>query len=471
MTASRSSRKNSENRSPLFEHGKIQPQAIDLEEAVLGAVMIDRTCISTVMGIITEEAFYKPEHSIVYRACTALYDKNKPVDILTVTEKLRETGELESIGGPYYITTLTDRVASSRNVEEHCRILQQKQISREIIRVGSEAIHSAYDDTVDPFDCLSMFESSITKINEIYANGASIKSLSRIMGDVEKSMIERENMYKRGQANGIPTGLLWLDKKTVGWQKADLVILAARPSMGKTALMVHHALAAAKAGIPVCIYSLEMSSLLIGNRIILAMADIDVSRFQKGAMNEMDWDRFYQARDFLSGLPVYIDDNAVVTTRYIKSHSKMMKDRGQCGIVFVDYLQLADMRSDQKNRNREQEVSQAAREFKIIAKTLDIPVILLSQLSRECEKRGDKRPLLSDLRESGAIEQDADIVIFLYRPDYYGLKGPGGQDMKGIGYMIISKGRNIGTGEIPFRHNETMSQIYDYDVEYEQNKY
>lgn len=444
--------------------GKIPPQAVDIEEAILGAMLIDKTCIPGIVSLLTKDSFYKTAHQIIYSAIVKMYDRGKEVDILTVTEYLRMEGAIDEIGGAFYLTTLTERVTSGAHSEEYCRILQEKHIKREIIRATATSQVSAYDTTTDPFDCLAELEGAVKMINEIIASGGNMKHLASILDRVESEARKRERLYKSGQCTGIPTGIKLLDKMTAGWQNGELIILAGRPSMGKTALMLHHALSTGRS---VCIYSLEMSDISLVNRMILSVSDLDANRFRAGAFTEEEWGRFYTAKHRLSEMPIYIDDNPSVTTRYIKAHSKMMKDKCRCDIIFIDYLQLADMRSEERGRNREQEVSATTREMKIIAKSLDIPVILLSQLSRACEARAYKKPMLSDLRESGAIEQDADVVIFAYRPDYYGLTGDDGEDMKGIGFEIVAKGRNVGVGEIPFRHNPSMTKIYDYDIEEE----
>lgn len=439
--------------------GKIPPQEIKLEEAVLGAAMVDASCLPVIFGLITEDAFYKNQNILVFGAIKKLYDRSCPVDTLTVGEQLRSDGKFEEAGGFIYLSNLVENVYSGLNAEEHCRILIEKQIKRSIIVATQECFNMAYDDTTDAFDCINALENSVARVNKLTTTGEKMVHINFLVNEAEKLARNREKQYKEGKCTGIPTGIKMLDKRTTGWQNSELIILAGRPSMGKTALMLHHAM---KSGVNVCIYSLEMSGVSLANRMILSMADIDVGRFRAGAMGQEDWVNFQIAKYELNKLPIYIDDNPVVTTRYIRSHSRLMRDRGKCDIIFVDYLQLADMRSDQIGRNREQEVSQATREFKIIAKTLDIPVVLLSQLSRQCEQRPDKRPMLSDLRESGAIEQDADIVIFAYRPAYYGLTDSSGNSQDGIGYEIIAKGRNIGIGEITFRHNESMTKIWDY---------
>lgn len=442
-------------------YGKIPPQALEIEAAILGAALLESRCIPEITALLTHESFYREQNQVIYQSIIDLYDAGRVVDLLTVAEALKSKNELDAAGGPVYLVSLTDRIASSANVTEHCRILQERQIKREIIRAASEAFTEAYDDSTDPFDCLANLERGAATANEIVTKGGNMRPLAGVLGEVTTEAARREAQFKAGRCTGIPTGIAKLDRVTSGWQKGDLVILAGRPSMGKTALMLHHALAS---GVNVCVYSLEMSDVSLANRLVLSASNIDPYKFRTGAMSPHDWTDFNAAVAKLEAMPIYIDHNPTASTRYIKSHSKLMKDKGKCDLIMVDYLQLVDMRSDQHGRNREQEVSQAAREFKVIAKSLDIPVILLSQLSRECEKRGDKRPMLSDLRESGAIEQDADVVIFAYRPAYYGITGANGEAQDGLGYEIIAKGRNIGTSDVPFRHNESMTKIWDYDV-------
>ncbi len=422
-------------------------------------MLIDTVCVPVVMGLISEASFYRPEHQAVFASVKSLYDKGKPIDMVTVCETLTSAGRLDEAGGVGAVSALTDGVHSGMNAEYHCRLLIEKQIKREVIRRAQEGLAMAWDETTDALDCVSAMEQSASEVGALASGGGSMRHISDMMEEAETDARRRELLYKEGRCTGVRTGLLELDKRTGGWQRGELIVLAGRPSMGKTALMLHHALSS---GVSACIYSLEMSSVSLANRMVLSVADIDAGRFRSGAMSEEDWREFARARRELSGKSVYVDDNAVVTTRYIKSHARMMKDRGRCDVVFVDYLQLTDMRSEQHGRNREQEVSQATREFKIMAKSLDVPVVLLSQLSRECERRPDKKPQLSDLRESGAIEQDADVVVFAYRPAYYGLMDAQGRPQEGIGYEIIAKGRNIGTGEIAFRHNESMTRIWDY---------
>lgn len=442
-----------------MEH--LTPHTTEVEQIVLGSTLIDQYCIPAVIALLTPGAFYHQQNETIYREILSMYNAGKPVDIVTITTSLRESCKLDKIGGATYITKLTDRIASTANIEEHCRILQEYQIKRVIIDAARKAIIQADDPVTDPFDCLTSLEKSVSSISEIIASGGNLMPLSMILNDVEDCIKKREENRRLGKTVGIPTGLKALDKHTKGWKNGELVILAGRPSMGKSALMLHFVL---NAGCNACIYSLEMPKISLGDRLILSMSNIDPEKYAVGDMTSDDWQRFEKAKRTLQSMPIYIDDNSMVSTRYIRAHSKLMKDRGQCDIIFVDYLQLTDTRTDQSGRSREQEVSQASREFKIMAKTLNVPVVVLSQLSRAVETRSDRRPMLSDLRESGAIEQDADVVIFAYRPEYYGIKqDENGNSTHGIGMAIIAKGRNIGTGEVIFGYNENMTKITDVD--------
>lgn len=450
----------------FFDGAKIPPQAVDLEEVILGAAMLEREGTDVAVRLLSPGTFYKNANKTIFDTICKLFKKDLPVDIMTVTEHLRSLGELEAVGGPNYIVSLTDRVASSANIEVHARILLQKYIQRELIRVSSEIIKDAYEDTTDVFDLMEKVEHEFRVIGEILTRGASAKEIARLLDDVENALLQREGMAKQGKCTGVPTGLLRLNKITGGWQGSQLTVLAARPAMGKTALMLFFAQQAAKSGVPVCLYSLEMSDVSLGDRLVLSASDIDIDHFKSGYMSSYDWSEFRKAKQVLSELPIYVDDNPVVSMNYIKSHSRMMHQKGKCGIIFVDYLQLTDMRLEEKNRNREQEVAQASRQAKIIAKSLNIPFILLSQLNRSVEATNDKRPRLSDLRESGAIEQDADMVVFIFRPAYYGIMHDSAQNSTvGVGQLLIEKNRHGATGDVPFRHNESMTKIYDYGTE------
>lgn len=452
-----------ENNSNII--GKLPPQAVDIEEVVLGSLMSDRNCIHEVITLISSDVFYKDAHAMIFSAIVNLYDANKPVDILTVCESLRFSGQLDLIGGPFYITRLTSRIASTANVGYHSLILLQKFIARRLIQYCNHISEQSYDDGQDVFELLDLADNELSKVNEISVRGGSMFHISDASNKAVKELQLREKQAKQGISPGITTGLHDLDKLTGGWQKSNLIILAARPGMGKTALMLHFAKAAANQKHHVCIFSLEMSDVSLANRLLLSSCNVNINNFKKGFMSESDWSEITSAKLFLDALPIYIDPNPVVTMRYIKSTCRIMKKKNQCDMIMIDYLQLADMSTSDKNRNREQEVAQASRMAKIISKELDVPVLLLSQLSRKVEDRKGSRPSLSDLRESGAIEQDADIVAFVYRPAYYDIEYDAkGNSTENVGEIILAKNRDGSTEDIVFKHNESMTKIYDYDA-------
>lgn len=444
--------------------GKLPPQAIDLEESVLGAIMLEREALHSIVNLISPDVFYNPQHVLIYESIITLYDQNQPIDILTVTQQLRSEGKLEQVGGPFYITQLTSNIASAANIVYHASIILQKYIARRMLLYASEISQAAYDDQQDVFELLDMADFELSKVNEISIRGGSMSHISTASAKAIAELQIREKFAKQGHAPGITTGLHDLDKLTGGWQKNNLIILAARPAMGKTALMLHFAKSAAQSGANVCIYTLEMSDVSLANRMLLSMCEVNINNFKKGFMSQQDWSEISTATTTLNKLPIYIDPNPVVSMRYVKSSSRIMKKKGKCDLILIDYLQLADMSSGERNRNREQEVAQASRQAKIIAKELDIPVILLSQLSRKVEDRTGSRPQLSDLRESGAIEQDADIVAFIYRPEYYGINEDAvGISLEGVGELIVAKNRDGSTEDVNFKYNASMTKIYDYE--------
>lgn len=453
-------------RDTFQEHGKLPPQAIDLEEAVLGGLLLDSRVINDVASLIAPEVFYKESHQCIYEAIQLLYDNMKAVDILTVSNQLRTNGKLELAGGAFYITQLTSRIASSANILEHCQILLEKYIAREIIKLSTDTILAAFEDSTDVFDLLDKTDSQLLKVNEISLRGGSMIHISE---SVEKSITalkKREKLFKEGKRSGIDTGLKELNRLTGGWQNANVIVLAARPGMGKTAIMLHFAKSAAMDNRNVCIYSLEMTDESLSDRMLQSLCEVDNYNFKKGSVNDFDWQEVNKAKDKLRHLPIYIDPNPSVSMRYIKSHSRIMQKKGKCDIVFLDYLQLVDMANGEKNRNREQEVAQASRMAKIIAKDLNCPVIILAQLNRETEKQTSKRPNLSNLRESGAIEQDADLVAFIYRSEYYKImEDANGNSTAGIGEIIVEKNRDGSTDIVLFRYDQTMTRISEFEQE------
>ena len=450
-----------------LNNGLMPPQATDLEKAVIGTILVSPNQITEIISILTPDCFYKEAHQKIFQTIISLYDRNYPCDLLSVTEELRVNNQLEAIGGVLFITKLTSEIITSANLEYYAHIIKQKAIARNIITTAYKMVSMAYDESNDIADVIDVFSKEMDVINSSMVKSG--RGIDKVLSDVLKEADKRQKQAKEGKVSGIPTGIKKLDKITGGWQPAHLIILASRPSVGKTALMLHIAKSAAMSGVPVCIYSLEMSDISLGNRLLLSVSNIEPYRFQHGYINDNEWQDLEKSANIMWNLPITVDDNSTVSMRYIKSHAQLMQKRGKCGIIFIDYLQLIDTVTDKKNRNREQEIAQASRQAKIIAKELNVPVILLSQLSRECEKRADKTPMLSDLRESGAIEQDADIVQFIYRPAYYNIKEYEVEKQTvstyGLGILIVDKNRNGATGAIPFRHNPSMTKITDYSTD------
>jgi replicative DNA helicase len=421
-------------------YGKVPPQAPEMEESVLGAIMIDKDALITVIDIIKPEIFYDDRNGLVCEAMLSLFRKTQPIDLLTITEELREMGKLEEAGGVYYITQLTNRVASAAHIEHHARIIVQKHISREIIRVSSEATRDAYEDTTDVLELLQTTEKAIYDIaSKRSKNAKNIGSV--ISANMEKIKHMKENP---DLIAGVHTGLEGLDRVTGGWQKTDLIIVAARPSMGKTAFVVTvSANAAIDFGVPVAVFSLEMSEEQIGNRILSLHSEVDQENIKRGYLSDTEMWKLNNSGKEISKAPIYIDDTPSLSVLELRAKARRMKMRYGIQLIVVDYLQLMTV-GVKKGQSREGEVSEISRTLKAIAKELEIPVIALSQLSRKVEDRGgSKKPMLSDLRESGAIEQDADIVIFLHRPEYYGIDvDENGESTQGAAELIIAKHRN-----------------------------
>lgn len=432
--------------------GKVPPQALEIEEAVLGALMLEKDALSTVIDILKPESFYKDSHQEIYRAIQILFNNSEPVDILTVTNQLKKDGKLEFAGGAYYVTQLTSKVNSAANIETHARIVTQQAIKRELIRIASEVHKDAYEDTMDVFDLLDRTEQSLFDVSEtnIRRNYADIRSIMKEAMDE----LEARKKHKDG-LTGVPSGFTGLDRITNGWQKSDLIILAARPGMGKTALVVSSMRnAAVDFQKPVAIFSLEMSSVQLVNRLISAEAELESEKIKKGNLAEFEWEQLVHKTSRITSAPIFIDDTPALTIFELRAKSRRLKAQHDIQLVIVDYLQLmsGDV-SKNSGGNREQEIASISRALKNLAKELEIPVIAISQLSRAVETRGgDKRPQLSDLRESGSIEQDADLVIFLYRPEYYGItEDENGMPTASMAELIIAKHRNGSLENVPLK--------------------
>ena len=425
------------------EAGKLPPQAVDIEEAVLGAVMLEKNAIYEVIEILKPECFYKETHAKIYQAILDLSVHEEPIDLLTVTQELRRKEILEEVGGPFYITQLTTRVMSSVHAEYHARIIYQKYIQRELIRVSSDIQERAFDESVDVEDLLNSSEQAIFEISQ----GSQRKDIQPI-NILLKEAIENIQMASKREdsLSGIPSGYTKLDRITAGWQPTDLVIIAARPSMGKTAFVLSMARnMAVDHGCGVALFSLEMSSQQLIKRMIVSETELESDKIRTGRLEDYEWQQLDAKIAKLIEAPVFIDDTPALSVFEFRAKCRRLVQQDKIRIAIIDYLQLMTWTGDTKG-NREQEVSNISRSLKAIAKELNIPVIALSQLNRGVESRTglqNKRPQLADLRESGAIEQDADIVAFIHRPEYYGFtEDEQGNSLEGIAEIIIAKHRN-----------------------------
>ena len=436
----RSKKRNEDLSNYVF--GRVQPQAMPLEEAVLGAIMLDKNALTVVLDILRAESFYLEGHQLIYKAMLRLFERSQPVDLLTVTEELKKSGDLEMAGGPAYLVELTNRVASAANIEYHALIIAQKYIQRELISVSTKIIKDAFEDTTDVFQLLDDAEQGLFSIAQQNMS-RGYDSMSSLAVKVRKQLDELRN--REDGLTGVPTGFTDLDRLTSGWQPSDLVILAARPGMGKTSFVLSLAKnAAAEFEKGVAIFSLEMSSVQLAQRLISMEAEISGSKMRNGQLEDYEMQQLNSALERISEAPIFIDDTPGINIFELRAKCRRLQMQHDISLVVIDYLQLMSGGGENQKGNREQEISAISRALKGLAKELEVPVIALSQLSRAVEVRGGtKRPQLSDLRESGAIEQDADIVSFIYRPEYYQiLEDEEGQSLKGVAEIIIAKNRH-----------------------------
>ncbi len=439
-------------KQPVFlmsDLGKIPPQDIELERVVLGAMMLERNAVNEVMDVLNENSFYDPKHVYIYSAIRNLFATTNPIDLVTVTQYLAKNAELEAAGGPAYVASLTARVASAANIQTHARLVSEKYIKRELIRVSSEIIRDSYDETVDVFELLNAAEKNLFAIAE---NNMS-KQVTTMQAAVREAIDEIEKASKNADGvSGVPTGFHKLDAITAGWQRSDMIVLAARPGMGKTAFVLSMARnTAVDYNMGVAIFSLEMSAVQLVKRLIASESRLDAEKLRTGKLADHEFQQLHSKITKLSQAPIYIDDTPGISILDFRAKCRRLKHERNIEIIIIDYLQLMSAK-DGKNGTREQEISTISRSIKEIAKELNVPIIALSQLSRSVETRGgDKRPMLSDLRESGAIEQDADIVSFIYRPEYYGFDNIDGEDVTGTGEIMIAKHRNGSLGNVRLR--------------------
>ena len=426
-----------------FQQGKSAPQVPEMEEAVLGAILIDKDSFSIVNELISPSGFYNESHQIIYQAMLELYTNAEPIDTISVVRQLRKSGQIQKIGGAKYIATLSSKVNSSANIEYHAMAISQAAVKREMIGVANEIMSEGFSDTNDIFDLLNKTEQSFFSISEknIRKNYLDANTIMRL----SINELEQKKQNNAGGITGIPSGFTELDALTGGWQKTELTIIAARPGMGKTAFVVSSMRnAAVDHNFPVAIFSLEMSATQLMLRLISAEAEIDSEKLRKGTLQPHEWEQLHHRINKLSKSSVFIDDTPALSILELRAKCRRLKAQHNIQMVIIDYLQL--MTGDDGSgvsSSREQEIAAISRSLKNLAKELEVPVLALSQLSRAVEMRGgDKRPQLSDLRESGSIEQDADMVMFLYRPEYYKItEDEMGNSTEGIGEVIIAKNR------------------------------
>jgi replicative DNA helicase len=464
LNKDRKRRKTSIDMSTMM-YGKVPPQARELEEAVLGAIMLEKSAFDTVTEIIKPECFYVEAHQHIFRAMQGLQQKSMPIDILTVVEELKFREQLDVVGGPYYVTKLTNAVVSTANIEAHARIVLQKFIQRELIRISGEIIGDAYEDSTDVFDLLDDSETKMFNITNNY-----LKKNFEDIGNVLAKTINRidELRTKTEDISGVPSGFSTLDRVTYGWQPTDLIILAARPSVGKTAFALNLARNAAlhpTKPVPVGFFSLEMSASQLVQRILSAESEIKMEKISRGKLENYEYEQLLsKGIKKLEVAPIYIDDTAALNIFEFRAKARRLVNKHNVGIIIIDYLQLMSGSGD-KGSNREQEISNISRNLKALAKELNVPIVALSQLSRAVETRKEsKMPQLSDLRESGAIEQDADMVMFIYRPEYYEvMNNEHGESTHGETHIRIAKHRNGSLETIKLRAKLDIQKFEEWD--------
>lgn len=444
--------------------GVVPPQAVELEETVLGALMLEKDSIIAVQEYLTADAFYTEEHRLIYKAIESLSAELKPIDLYTVTESLKSRKELKKVGGAAYLAQLTQKVGSAANVEFHAKIIAQKHVQRELIRSATEIQRRSYDEEQDVTDLIGFAESEIFKV----AEGHVKRSVQNAKDILSKALAQIEQASKNTSAfNGVPSGFMAIDRVTLGWQPSDLIIIAARPSMGKTAFVLSMARnMAIDHEAPVAFFSLEMSAVQLMMRLIVAETGLSGTDIKSGRLTPEQWRHLESATKPLGTAPLYIDDTPALSVFEFRSKARRLKIHHDLKIIVIDYLQLMTGNQDSKG-NREQEVAFISRTLKAIAKELDVPIIALSQLNRSTETRGgSKRPQLSDLRESGAIEQDADIVAFIHRPEYYGINtDENGMPTAGMAEIILAKHRNGAVTDIKLRFLKDQARFADMDAD------
>ena len=424
-----------------MELGKVPPHDLEAEQAIIGSMLTDKDAVISSIEVLKEDDFYREDNKAIYSAILSLYNRSEPIDIITVKAELESMGKLEQVGGLEYLAELPEKVPTTANAEKYIKIVEEKSILRKLIKTANEIMELGYSPTEDVEDIMEGAEKKIFNIMQ----QKNQKSYTPIKDVLVESFTKLEELYNRKQhITGVPTGFSELDYKTAGLHGSDLILIAARPAMGKTAFALNIATnASVRAKVPVAVFSLEMSKDQLVNRILCSEAMVDSNKVRTGKLEENDWTKLAESIGPLSEAEIYIDDTPGISVTEIRAKCRKLKLEKNIGMVVIDYLQLVQG-SNKRNGSREQEISEISRSLKILAKELNVPVIALSQLSRAAEQRPDHRPMLSDLRESGAIEQDADIVMFLYRDDYYNEDS----EKKDIAEVIIAKHRGGSTGTV-----------------------
>lgn len=443
--------------------GKLPPQAIDVEEAVLGALLSEKNALIEIAGVLKPDHFYSEQHQTIYQAILDLFAAGSPIDLRTVVSQLRKAGKLEIVGGAYYLSELTGKISSSANIEYHSRILIEIAIKRSLITIASMMHQDAYEDTTDVFELYARVNMELQDVLDRSVNNRAEKPIKEI---AYRLTLEVQNRQK-GVHGGLDTGFPLLDRAIGGLQKTNLIIIAARPAMGKTALVMQIGKQVAEQKIPVGIFSLEMGNNELVERLSVAESEVFADKVKKGDMDGHDFQRWLDAVGLISSLPIFIDDTPSLTIVELRARCIRMKIKYGVQLIIIDYLQL--IRGINKMMNRDQEIGLITRTLKGIAKELDIPVIALSQLSRDVEKRGgSKRPVLSDLRESGSIEQDADVVAFIYRPEYYHItQDEEGYSTHGLAEIIIAKHRHGGLDTVKQKFIGKFTKFAEWISEYQ----
>ncbi len=418
---------------------KVPPHNLEAEQAVLGGVFLSNTIFNDLVDIVNSDDFYSPAHQEIFRCFEALYSKNAPIDLVTVNEYLTAGQRIDSVGGPVYLAELANSVVSSANALYHAEIVAEKAIQRKLIDTAAGIINESFE-AKDVKELLDHSEQSIFEITDAKKN-TTIKGSKELIKDVFQELENR--VAQKSLVTGITTTYHKFDEMTAGLQNSDLIIIAGRPSMGKTAFALNVAMRAAlHAGVTTAVFSLEMAMGQLMTRMLACHGKVDLSRLRTGQLDDEDWAKLYDAAQDLTEAPIFIDDTPAISTMELRARCRRLKSQHNLGLIMIDYLQL--MRSSARTDSREQEISDISRSLKALAKELNVPVIALSQLNRKVEERTDKRPMMSDLRESGAIEQDADIILFLYREDFYNKKED--KPLNNKAEVIIGKQRNGPTG-------------------------